>query len=181
TPVQRVRRQFTPKTWIKLGAVSAGVFVVAMLGITAVEFGTQQPISSLVSSTTGIKSEGAGHQTTLGNVLGGTERASQNTDGTDDAADTGKGGDTGGADGTAAPTEPAEEIPGQVGDGTATDGTSGDTGTPSGPATEGPGEGVPAEQAPAVTEPAVPEEPAEPGVVDQGVLPEDGGAAGTGQ
>ena len=58
---QGARRQFTPKTWIKLGAVSAAAFVVAMVGVTAVEFGTNQPISSLVSSTSSIDGGATGH------------------------------------------------------------------------------------------------------------------------
>ncbi|WP_461188693.1 hypothetical protein [Arthrobacter sp. Z4-13] len=65
-------RRLTPKTWIKVGAVSAAAFVLAMVGLTAVEFGTNQPISSLVSATSSIDDGAAGHTTTLGKALSGT-------------------------------------------------------------------------------------------------------------
>ena len=68
---KHVRSKFTPKTWIKLGAVSAAAFVIAMVGVTAVEFGTNQPISSLVSSTSSIDGGATGHTTTLGKALTG--------------------------------------------------------------------------------------------------------------
>src|SRR4051812_3868164 len=119
---RRLRRQFTPKTWIKLAAVTAGVFVVAMAGITALEFGTKQPISTLVSSTTGIDSGAAKHETTLGNILGGTERASQKTDTPDQTDET---------------TQPDDQAPEQVGDGTTGDGTTGDGATGDGTTGDG--------------------------------------------
>lgn len=87
---KRVWKKFTPKTWIKLGAVSAAAFVIAMIGVTAVEFGTNRPISSLVSSTSGIDGDATGHTTTLGKALtgeaqtgnpaapGGTEKSAEN-------------------------------------------------------------------------------------------------------
>ncbi|WP_143111423.1 hypothetical protein [Arthrobacter sp. ov118] len=77
---KRVRRQFTRKTWIRVGAVSAAAFVIAMVGVTAVEFGTNQPISSLVSSTSGIDGGAAEHTTTLGKALSGSPTASVKTD-----------------------------------------------------------------------------------------------------
>jgi hypothetical protein len=77
---KRVRRQFTPKTWIKVGAVSAAAFVIAMVGVTAVEFGTNRPISSLVSSTSSIDGGATGHTTTLGKALSGTATVPDKTD-----------------------------------------------------------------------------------------------------
>ncbi|MFF1250896.1 hypothetical protein ACFVYC_00145 [Pseudarthrobacter sp. NPDC058329] len=64
-------RRLTPRTWIKVGAVSAAAFVLAMVGLTAVEFGTNQPISSLVSSTSSMDDDAAEHTTTLGKALSG--------------------------------------------------------------------------------------------------------------
>lgn len=93
---KRVRNKFTPKTWIRLGAVSAAAFVVAMAGVTAVEFGTKQPISSLVSSTSSIDGGATGHTTTLGKALTSNPTVPDKTD------------------------EPAEnpvEVPGQVEEG----------------------------------------------------------------
>ncbi|MET1063666.1 MAG: hypothetical protein ABWX85_01715, partial [Arthrobacter sp.] len=78
--IKRARRQFTRNTWIKLGAVSAAAFVIAMVGVTAVEFGTNQPISSLVSSTSSIDGGATGHTTTLGKALSGNPTESDNTD-----------------------------------------------------------------------------------------------------
>lgn len=79
------KKQFTAKTWIKVGAVSAAAFVIAMVGVTAIEFGTNQPISRLVSSTSSIDGGTAGHTTTLGKALSGdptvpgqTERSTEN-------------------------------------------------------------------------------------------------------
>jgi hypothetical protein len=68
---KRVWKKFTPKTWIKVGAVSAAAFVIAMVGVTAIEFGTNQPISSLVSSTSSIDGGATGPTTTLGKALTG--------------------------------------------------------------------------------------------------------------
>ncbi|WP_458778758.1 hypothetical protein [Arthrobacter sp. D3-16] len=73
-------KRFTAKTWIKLGAVSAAAFVLAMVGLTAVEFGTNQPISSLVSSTSSIDDGAAEHTTTLGKALSGNTTAPGETD-----------------------------------------------------------------------------------------------------
>ena len=67
------KKPITPMTWVKVGLASAAAFAIAMVGITAVEFGTSQPISSLVSSTTGIDRASSAHKTTLG-FLGGTRR-----------------------------------------------------------------------------------------------------------
>ena len=93
---KRVFRQFTPKTWIKVGAVSAAAFVIAMVGVTAFEFGTNQPISSLVSSTSSIDGGAAGHPTTLGKALSGNPTVPDETD---------------------KPAEDVEEVPGQVEEG----------------------------------------------------------------
>ncbi|MFF2245103.1 hypothetical protein ACFVTM_13085 [Arthrobacter sp. NPDC058130] len=75
-----MRRQLTPKTWIKVGAVSAAAFVIAMVGVTAVEFGTNRPISSLVSSTSSIDSGATGHTTTLGKAFSGNPAVPDETD-----------------------------------------------------------------------------------------------------
>ena len=77
---KRVRMQFTPKTWIKVGVVSAAAFVIAMVGVTAVEFGTNKPISSLVSSTSSIDGRATGPTTTLGTALSGTPTVPDKTD-----------------------------------------------------------------------------------------------------
>jgi hypothetical protein len=75
-----MKRQFSPTTWLKVGAVSAAAFVVAMVGVTAVEFGTNQPISSLVSSTSSIDGSATGHTTTLGKALSGNTASPGGTD-----------------------------------------------------------------------------------------------------
>lgn len=77
---KRLKRQFTPKTWIKVGAVSAAAFAIAMVGVTAVEFGTNRPISSLVSSTSSIEGGATGPTTTLGTALGGKPTVPDGTD-----------------------------------------------------------------------------------------------------
>ena len=77
---KRVMRNLTPKTWIKLGAVSAAAFVIAMVGVTAVEFGTNKPISSLVSSTSSIEDGATGPTTTLGKALTGNSTVPDKTD-----------------------------------------------------------------------------------------------------
>ncbi|MFF2028800.1 hypothetical protein [Arthrobacter sp. NPDC058192] len=79
--VKRLGRQFTRKTWIKLGAVSAAAFAIAMVGVTAVEFGTNKPISSLVSSTSSIDGAAAAHTTTLGQAFSGTPTVPDKTGG----------------------------------------------------------------------------------------------------
>ena len=93
---KRVMSKFTPKTWIKVGAVSAAAFVIAMVGVTAVEFGTNQPISNLVSSTSSIDGGATGPTTTLGKALSGNTTV---PDETDESA------------------ENREEVPGQVEEG----------------------------------------------------------------
>jgi hypothetical protein len=102
-------RRFTPRTWAKIGVVSAASFLIAMAGITMVELGTSKPISALVASSTS-SAPTTEQQTTLGRVLTGT------------AAPAEDGGET---------TEPGEAEPGQVDDGAGqtgtTDGTSGGT------------------------------------------------------
>ena len=90
---KRLRRQFTPKTWIKVGAVSAAAFVIAMIGVTAVEFGANKPISSLVSSTSSTDGGAAGPTTTLGTALSGNPTVPDKTD---------------------ASTKDVKEVPGQV-------------------------------------------------------------------
>lgn len=77
---KRGRSKFTPRTWIRVGVVSAAAFVVAMVGVTAVEFGTNQPISSLVSSTSSIDGGATGHTTTLGKALTGNPTVPDETD-----------------------------------------------------------------------------------------------------
>jgi hypothetical protein len=182
---QRLKRQFTPQTWMKLGLVSAGVFAVVMVAITAVEFGAKQPISTLVSSTvssTSDSNQGAKQQTTLGSILGGTERVSDTdapdqTDGSAPAEQ--KSGQD--EDGTAGDGSVDQ---GSTGDGTGTDGSSGTEGSgssqPDESATDQPTETAPADPAPA-TDPAVPDAPTDPSTADQGGLPVDSGSdAGTG-
>lgn len=129
---KRARRQFTPMTWIKVGAVSAAAFVIAMVGVTAFEFGTNQPISSLVSSTSSIDGDGAAHTTTLGKALSVNPTVPDETD---------------------KPAENVEELPGQFEegppkeDGLTTDGSPG--GGDSGPAgTEAPGTDEPGDTLP---------------------------------
>ena len=107
---ERMRRKFTPKTWIRVGAVSAAAFVIAMVGVTAVEFGTNQPISSLVSSTTSIDGGATGHTTTLGTALTGNPTV---PDETDESA------------------ENPEEVPGQVEEGANEEGGLTTDGSPS--------------------------------------------------
>jgi hypothetical protein len=110
-------------TWIKIGAVSAAAFVIAMVGVTAFEVGTNQPISSLVSSTSSIDGGAAAHTTTLGKALSGNPTIPDETD---------------------KPIENVEELPGQVEEGPAKEGGLTTDGSPgggdSGPAeTEAPG------------------------------------------
>ncbi|MBP2386074.1 hypothetical protein [Paeniglutamicibacter kerguelensis] len=181
----RAGKKLTPKTWIKIASVSVGAFAIAMVGITAVEFGTQQPISSLVSTTTGIDT-GTSKQktTTLGRVLTGNQSP---------------------ADKAEESTEPADEVPGQTEDGTGKEGTNNDSqdadGTPvdgdSGsvqivePETGESDETPPADLAPE-TEPAPVTDPkteqipepkivTEPGSAKQGDSSGDDGAVGTGK
>lgn len=108
---KRVWMQFTPTTWIKVGAVSAAAFVIAMVGVTAVEFGTNQPISSLVSSASSIDGGATGHTTTLGKALSGNPSAPDETD---------------------KPAEDMKEVPVQVEEGTTEDRNLPADGTPSG-------------------------------------------------
>jgi hypothetical protein len=76
---KRARRQLTSKSWIRIGAVSAAAFVVAMVGLTAVEFGTHKPISSLVSSASSTGSA-TGQSTTLGAAFSGNPAVPDKTD-----------------------------------------------------------------------------------------------------
>jgi hypothetical protein len=139
-----VVRKLSPKTWIKLGAVSAAAFVIAMFGVTAVEFGTNQPISSLVSSTSGIDGGAAGPTTTLGTALSGNPTVPGETDAPSEDVEQELG--------------QVEEVPGQVKEGSyEQDGLTAD-GSPSGgdsglagtgePAADEPGDTLPADLAP---------------------------------
>jgi hypothetical protein len=134
---KRVRRQFAPMTWIKVGAVSAAAFVIALVGVTAFEFGTNQPISSLVSSTSSIDGGAAAHTTTLGKALSVNPTVPDVTD---------------------KPIENVEELPGQIEegptkeDGLTTDGSpgredSGPAGTEA-PGADEPGDTLPTDLAP---------------------------------
>lgn len=134
---KRVRRQFMPMIWIKVGVVSAAAFVIAMVGVTAFEFGTNQPISNLVSSTSGIDGGAAAHTTTLGKALSVSPTAPDEAD---------------------KPAEDVEELPGQVEEGPpqesglTTDGSpgvgdSGPAGT-EGPGADGSGDTLPTDLAP---------------------------------
>ena len=159
----RTRRKLTPKAWIKIASVSAGAFAIAMIGITAVEFGTQQPISSLVSSTTGIESTASKQKsTTLGRVLTGDksteDKAEKSTDPSDRAPEQGEQGSDNGATGNG--TRDAE-------------GTSGDEATgesqDAGQGTGGDGETEPTAPAPEIDPtPATDPEPAETPAPDVG-------------
>ena len=151
---KRLRKQFTTKTWIKLGAVSAAAFVIAMVGVTAVEFGTNKPISSLVSSTSSIDGGATGPTTTLGTALSGNPTVPDKTDAT---------------------TTDVKEVPGQVAQvpgqveegankegGLTTDGSpsGADSGSASGPAgTEVPGASQPSDTMPADVAPETGQSP----------------------
>ncbi|WP_457971556.1 hypothetical protein [Arthrobacter sp. D1-17] len=120
---KRVRRHFTALTWIKVGAGSAAAFVIAMVGVTAFEFGTNQPISSLVSSTSSIDDGAAAHTTTLGKALSGNPTVPDEPE---------------------KPIENVEELPGQVEEGPPKEGGLTTDGSPDGgdsgpPGTEAPG------------------------------------------
>lgn len=135
----RLKRQVTPKTWIKIGAVSAAAFVIAMVGVTAVEFGTNKPISSLVSSASSIDGA-AGPTTTLGTALGGTPTVPDKTDASTKDVKEGPG--------------QIAQVPGQVEQGaTKTDGLTTE-GSPSGADSGSAGTAVPGAGAPSDTTPA---------------------------
>ncbi|MFB0834261.1 hypothetical protein ACX8Z9_14530 [Arthrobacter halodurans] len=175
----RAGKKSTPKAWIKIASVSVGAFAIAMVGITAVEFGTSQPISTLVSSTTATDSGTAERKTTLGSVLTGNQSPSDEAD---------------------KPTEQVEEVPEQVEEGTNLDGLDTD-GTPSGGDSGSaeivePGTGETSETAPADPAPDTQQTPApapepdpipepevssDPGSAEQDGPSGDGGAAGTDQ
>ena len=118
-PSKPASRKLTPKTWIKVGTVSAAAFVVAMVGVTAVEFGTNQPISSLVSSTSSIDGSATAHTTTLGKALSGNPsvpgEADKSTDGVEEVP--------------GHVEESANEEPGLTTDGSPGGGDSGSAGT----------------------------------------------------
>jgi hypothetical protein len=175
----RAGKKLTPKAWIKIASVSVGAFAIAMVGITAVEYGSNQPISSLVSSTTDIDSGTTEKKTTLGRVLGGNQSTSDEADES---------------------TKPAEVVPKQVEEVTNVDGLDTD-GTPGGgdsgsaevvePGTGESSETVPADPAPETEQAPAPAPEADPipepeVVSDPGTAEQDGpagadGAVGTSQ
>ncbi|EMY34988.1 hypothetical protein D477_006818 [Arthrobacter crystallopoietes BAB-32] len=77
-------RKLTPKTWIKIASASAAAFAVAMVCITAFEFGTNKPISSLVTASTTSASD-TGARTTFGAAFTSTD---QNPDDAEQPVDT---------------------------------------------------------------------------------------------
>ena len=162
---KRVRRQMSPKTWIRVGAVSAAAFVVAMIGVTAVEFGTHKPISSLVSSTSNANGA-TGQTTTLGAAFSGNPGAPDKSD--KPAADPKDvpeqvGGSTNGKGGVAtevspSPSDNASAEPQAPGAGTSSDTT---------PADVAPATGQSPTPAPATEQTAQPEVSPTPGATDQ--------------
>ena len=140
---KRLMTKFTPKTWIKVGAVSAAAFVIAMVGVTAVEFGTNQPISNLVSSTSSIDGGATGPTTTLGKALSGNPTVPEETDES---------------------PENREEVPGQVEEGANEEGGLTTDGSPSGgdsgsAGTEDPGAGESSDTPPADLAPETEQSP----------------------
>lgn len=174
---KRLKRQVTPKTWIKLGAVSAAAFVIAMVGVTAVEFGTNKPISSLVSSTS--STDGAtGPTTTLGTALSGNPTVPDKTDASTKDVKEGPG--------------QVAQVPGQVQegankkDGLTTDGSpsgadSGSAGgSDSGSAgTEVPGAGAPSDTMPADVAPETGQSPDPAPATEQTPQPEVSSGSGS--
>ncbi|WP_336714891.1 hypothetical protein [Arthrobacter sp. USHLN218] len=72
-------RKLTPKAWIRIASVSAAAFAVAIIGITAFEFGTSKPISSLVTASSTSSEDGA-VRTTLGAALTGQQTVSDDSE-----------------------------------------------------------------------------------------------------
>jgi hypothetical protein len=178
-PTKPARKPIAPMKWVKVGLASAAAFAIAMVGITAVEFGTNQPISSLVSSTTGIDRASSDHKTTLG-FLGGNQEAADQTDKPakqdedpaktgDGAADDGMTTDDSSVGGNSS-TEIEEPVIGE------SNGTEQDQAPAPAPET-----GQTAEPAPETTQTPAPEEIPEPGPAEQGGPSDGGGDAGTGQ
>jgi hypothetical protein len=132
---KRLGRQFTRKTWIKLGAVSAAAFVIAMAGVTAVEFGTNKPISSLVSSTSSIDGAAAGHTTTLGEAFSGKPTV---------------------PDKTGESSKDLKQVPGQTDEGASKDNGVTTDGSPSGGDSGSAGTEAPKADVPSATTPAEP-------------------------
>ncbi|MET1153499.1 hypothetical protein [Arthrobacter sp.] len=174
-PTKPARKPIAPKTWVKVGLASAATFAIAMVGITAVEFGTSQPISSLVSSTTGIDRASDAHTTTLGSLGGGQEAADQTDKPAKQDENPAKTGD-GAADDDVPTDGPA------VGGNSSTEaeepGTGTSDGTEHGPA-PAPETGQTAEPDSETSQAPAPEEIPEPDPAEQGG-PSDGDA-GTGQ
>ncbi len=176
-PTKPARKPIAPMMWVKVGLASAAAFAIAMVGITAVEFGTSQPISSLVSSTTGIDRASSAHKTTLG-FLGGSQEAPEQTDKPakqdEDPAKTGDG-----AADDAVPTDDSS-----VGGNSSTKieepGVGESNGTEQYPA-PAPETGQTAEPAPETTQAPAPEEIQEPGPSGQDGLSDGAGDAETGQ
>jgi hypothetical protein len=183
-------RKLTPKAWIKIASVSAAAFAVAIIGITAFEFGTSKPISSLVTASSTSSDDGA-VRTTLGAALTGQQTVSDDSappaDENQQAPSEGDGdggaeGSTGEEtapgsvdDGSTDPAEPGTDVPdGTQPADTGTDtgtGTNTGTGTGTAPTVEPvPEDGTGTDQSSGV------EAPADPGVVQD---PADG--TGTGQ
>jgi hypothetical protein len=118
-------RKLTPKAWIKIASVSAAAFAVAIIGITAFEFGTSKPISSLVTASNTTSDDGA-VRTTLGAALTGQQTVSDDSAPADEnqkapAEGDGGGGAEGGTgsetdpgtveDGSAETTAPGPDVP----------------------------------------------------------------------
>lgn len=163
-PAKRVRGKFTPKTWIKVGAVSAAAFVIAMVGVTAVEFGTNRPISSLVSSTSSIDGGATGPTTTLGKALTGNPAV---PDEKDESAEN--------REQVPAQVEKgANEEGGQTTDGSPSGGDSGSAGTED-PGANDSGDTTPADLAPG-TEPS-PEPAPDSAQTSEPEVPSDSGSA----
>jgi hypothetical protein len=134
-----------------------------MVGVTAVEFGTNRPISSLVSSTSSIEGGATGPTTTLGKALSGNPTV---------------------PDGTDASTKDVEEVPGKVEegankvDGLSTDGSP--SGGDSGPTgTEEPGADKSSDTPPADVAPETDQSPAPEPATEQTPKPEVSSGSGS--
>jgi hypothetical protein len=90
-------RKLTPKAWIRIASVSAAAFAVAIIGITAFEFGTSKPISSLVTASNTTSEDGA-VRTTLGAALTGQQTVSDHSAPPADENQETPGGGNGGAE-----------------------------------------------------------------------------------
>jgi hypothetical protein len=109
-------RRFTPRTWAKIGVVSAASFLIAMAGITMVELGTSKPISALVASSTSSApaAEDGGETTEPGEAEPGQVDDGAGQTGTTDGTSGGTDGSTGVEDpatGQTDGTTPVETVP----------------------------------------------------------------------